>query len=322
MAQSKRKDIQILRAVAIMAVVLIHTCPDGICQVWCRPFINFAVALFLFLSGYLTKTSYDNWKSFFKRRVTRVLIPYLIWTIIYSWAVLPDLKILVTNIITSNAAAHLYYLPVYIQFIILTPLIVKLANSRYRHLGWIITPISLLTFYYPQYFAGKTLNGYLTMANDISCLNWFTFYYLGIILGNKILKPKFSLKITGVLLTVSIILQVIEGYALYKLGLNNCGTQLKLTSLLTSSLTCILIYTLLLEHKIQTKNQLLLTIGEYSFGIYLSHILFNRLAKEFAFYASIPYVVNSVLILALSLLLCIVCDRVLSPRICRWLGIK
>ena len=142
-------------------------------------------------------------------------------------------------------------------------------------------------------FAGKTLNGYLTMANDISCLNWFTFYYLGITLGNKILKPKFSLKTTGVLLTVSIILQVFEGYALYKLGLNNCGTQLKLTSLLTSSLTCIFIYTLLLEHKIQTKNQLLLTIGEYSFGIYLSHILFNRLAKEFAFYASIPYVVNA-----------------------------
>ena len=322
MTQAKRQDIQILRAVAIIAVVLIHTCPNGIYQVWCRPFVNFAVALFFFLSGYLTRTSYDSWTAFFQRRVTRVLIPYLIWTIIYSWAVLPDPMSLISNFVTSNAAAHLYYIPVYIQFVLLTPLIVKLARSRYRHLGWLITPLSLLIFYYPQYFAGKTLNGYLTMVNDISCLNWFTFYYLGIILGNKIITPKFSFKNTGVLLLISIILQVIEGYALYKLDLNNSGTQLKLTSLLTSSLTCMLAYTLLVEQKIQIKNQLLLTIGKYSFGIYLSHILFNRIAKEFAVYHSIPYIINTMIILTVSLLFCLLCDKVLGPRICRWIGIK
>ena len=51
----KNNTIQIFRALAIIAVVMIHTCPSGEWQVFCRPFINFSVATFLLLSGYLTK---------------------------------------------------------------------------------------------------------------------------------------------------------------------------------------------------------------------------------------------------------------------------
>lgn len=322
MANTRRNDIQILRAVAIIAVVLIHTCPQGVYQVLCRPFINFPVALFLFLSGYLTQMHYDKWKSLFERRVTRVLVPYLIWTFIYSMHPWPDPVHFLKNVITSNAAAHLYYIPVYIQFVLLTPLIIRLAKSRYRHIGWLITPISLLFFYYPQY-AGRPLNGYLSMACDISCLNWFTFYYLGIILGNGIATRRdYNPQSVLVLLSISIILQILEGFVLYKLGAPNCGTQLKISSLLSSSLTCILAYTLLSKHRIQIKNGVLITIGEYSFGIYLCHILFIRLFKHFVFYQNIPYIINSAIILALSLLLCVTCDKVLSPRILRWIGIK
>ena len=46
--------IQVLRGLAILGVVLIHTTPIGIAQVYCRPFINFSVGLFLFLSGFLS----------------------------------------------------------------------------------------------------------------------------------------------------------------------------------------------------------------------------------------------------------------------------
>ena len=51
--KNKNTKIQILRAIAIIAVVMIHTCPDGIMQVYASPFINFSVATFLFLSGYM-----------------------------------------------------------------------------------------------------------------------------------------------------------------------------------------------------------------------------------------------------------------------------
>lgn len=322
MSQSKRQDIQLLRAIAIIAVVLIHTCPNGMYQVWCRPFINFAVALFLFLSGYLTKEKYDHWHTVMWRRISRVLIPYLLWTIIYSMPPVLSPTLLLTNIVTSNAAAHLYFIPVYIQLVLLTPLIVKLARSRYKHLGWLITPLSYLLFNYPQYCPSAHINGYVIMANDISCLNWFTFYYLGIVMGNGIIKCERSHYITSAVLLFSIMLQLIEGYVFYRQGLSNCGTQLKLTSLFTSTVTCILAYNLMINRDLKATNKLLLTIGNYSFGIYLSHILFIRLAKCMGVYDSIPYVINSAIVLALSAVFCIACDKVLAPKIVKWIGIK
>ena len=81
-ADTSRK-VQVLRALAIIAVVAIHTCPSGLPQVIVRPFVNFGVGLFLFLSGWLTREN-DFGKSFFKRRIFRVLVPYVIWTVVYS----------------------------------------------------------------------------------------------------------------------------------------------------------------------------------------------------------------------------------------------
>ena len=55
------KKIQIMRGLSIIAVIVIHTyntntymCGGGY-GVIIRPFVNFAVGMFIFLSGYLTK---------------------------------------------------------------------------------------------------------------------------------------------------------------------------------------------------------------------------------------------------------------------------
>lgn len=57
----KSYKIQVLRGIAIIAVVCIHNIPNtenG--QILCRPFVNFAVGLFLALSGFLSDM--NNWK--------------------------------------------------------------------------------------------------------------------------------------------------------------------------------------------------------------------------------------------------------------------
>ena len=104
----KNQKIQIFRALAIIAVVTIHTTPPGEWQVFCKPFINFAVATFIFLSGYLTKDQGEDWKSFYFRRIRRVAVPYLIWSVMYS---IPDMiasgpVALVKNLLTANANVH------------------------------------------------------------------------------------------------------------------------------------------------------------------------------------------------------------------------
>ena len=51
---ARDRYLQVLRGLAIAAVVLIHCLPQCPATVALRSFLNFSVALFLFLSGFLT----------------------------------------------------------------------------------------------------------------------------------------------------------------------------------------------------------------------------------------------------------------------------
>lgn len=106
---SRSNLVQVFRALAIIAVVMIHTSPLGYGQVFIRPFINFAVATFLFLSGYLTKIENDDWPHFYKKRILRVLIPYVVWTVLYT-LVSRDLAKLPTNLLLAKAIVPMYYI--------------------------------------------------------------------------------------------------------------------------------------------------------------------------------------------------------------------
>ena len=66
---AKNQRIQILRGIAILAVVIIHSSIPLTVQLVVRPFLNFAVALFIFLSGYLTKMEITNVKTFAGKRI-------------------------------------------------------------------------------------------------------------------------------------------------------------------------------------------------------------------------------------------------------------
>lgn len=76
-----------LRGVAISAAVLIHCLPQSPLSVAVRPLLNFAVALFIFLSGRLmTPERCGDVLGFYRRRVEKVLVPYLLWSLFYLLA--------------------------------------------------------------------------------------------------------------------------------------------------------------------------------------------------------------------------------------------
>ena len=321
---SKNNMIQIFRALAIIAVVMIHSTPPGEWQVFYRPFINFAVATFLFLSGYLTKIENENWFAFYKKRITRVLIPYFIWSTVYSIPSIYNEGIdrLFKNLLTTHACVTLYYIFVYIQFILLTPLLGCLARSKYRYLGWLVAPISIIIFKYYNLFTGSELNKYIEIFWSNACLGWFTFYYLGLLLGNQILKKEFKLKILVILYCISIALQMAEGYSWFLLNDANCGSQLKLTSLLTSSIFLLIIYAILKEGHIKIENKFLRMLGDYSFGIYLCHIAVMMVLDKIPYYNIIPYPINSVIIILISLLCCMVGNKIGGTKLSEWFGLK
>ena len=316
------RHIQMFRAIAIIAVVMIHTTPAGQWQVFCKPFINFAVATFIFLSGYLTKVDNENWLKFYIRRITRVLVPYIIWTVIYS---IPDIRssgpsALVKNLLCANATTTLYYIFVYIQFVLLTPLLGKLAKSPYRHLGWLIAPLSVILFKYIPVFGDIQLGKHIELFWNDACLGWFTFYYLGLILGNRTIDRQFNIRNLAVLYCASLLLQMAEGYLWFTVDPAGCGSQLKLTSILSSSIFMLIIYSVLSSNH-GTKCRLLSTIGDYSFGIYLVHMMILKALEPMALYSAIPYPVTSLIILIISFIFCYICTAVTGKRVGRCLGL-
>jgi len=311
-------SIQFYRAIAIIAVVMIHTCPSGYWQVFLRPFINFCVASFIFLSGYLTKVENNCWSHFFKKRIIKVAIPYIIWTILYTLAS-KRLYEFPYNLLTGQASIQFYYIFVYIQFVLLTPFLGKLLKSKYSFLGWLISPLSLFFFKYLGMFTGFGLDQYVSLIWSVSCFGWFVFYYLGLALGNNIIKKDYSLNKLIYIYIGTIILQIVECYVWMNTGIHQYGTQLSITAILTSSVFCFIIYTTLKNKIFNINNRIILLIGDYSFGIYLCHLLVRN---ALPYYKHIPFPVTTIVVVVCSLLCCYIGNKICGERISKWIGIS
>ena len=128
------------------------------------------------------------------------------------------------------------------------------------------------------------------------------------------MKVKASKSQLNPILFVSILIQIAEGYWYYILGNQNCGTQLKLSCLLTGCIVCILSDKLLKSEKCP-KVTILYIIGNCSFGIYYSHMVFVLLLRHVSFYSAISpilFPIIAITILMISLCLVLVGKKVLG----------
>ena len=321
MEKLKNNKIQILRAIAIISVILIHTCPNMKYEIYFRPFINFGVAIFIFLSGFLTKIEETNWINFYKKRIIRVIIPYIIWTFIYSFINNSfTFKSILKNLITTKSASILYYIFVYIQFTLLTPLIGKLAKSKSNWIGWLISPISIIIFVYIPLIKNIQLPYKISLLWSICCLGWFTYYYLGLLLKNNIITRKFNIIILCILLILSIPLQIFEAREWFRSGSYSCGSQLKLTTLITN-INIILISYLFITSKKDFNNKFLTLVGDLSFGIFFVHILPLRFLEDNNYLSTLPFIVNFAIIFTTAFLFVFIVNKICGNKISKYLGL-
>lgn len=162
---SKKKelnDIIILRVLSCISVMLVHITSDaslglrkGSISSMIFSFINtastYVVPSFIFISGYILYYGYKNrdlkLSKFYYKRFKSILIPYIVWSIIYymffikffSYEV--SIKFLVKNLIYGTMVYHLYFVIVIMQFYLLFPLILYLYK---RFNGIFLTIIFLL----------------------------------------------------------------------------------------------------------------------------------------------------------------------------------
>jgi len=108
----------------------------------------------------------------------------------------------------------------------------------------------------------------------------------------------------------------------YFYGMGTCGTQLKLTSLLTSTIALFAAYKYILDSKLSQIPIVLKKIGDFSFGIYLSHgLILMLLSNHTTWYSEIHFVLSAVIILTLSFILVALVRGLAGTKVSRWIGI-
>lgn len=320
--KEQSEKIQVLRGLAIIAVVFIHSTPNGLTQVWGRPFMNFSVGLFLFLSGLLSCA--EHWNPV--KRIIKVAIPYLIWTLIYvifaninSPAHIPAAYI--KSLFFANSAAVMYYVFVYCQFTLLIPLIDKLAHSKVFYLGFIIAPIEIIIVRYIPLYMGFTLSKYILYMKRVSCLGWFTYFYIGYLIGNKRLRIKNSTVELVLIWMFSILLQIGEGYLQFSFGELNCGTQLKLTSILSGTLFALLAYKYIISDIFPDRVRFLRVLGDNSFGIYFSHLAVMTVFVHIPYYSQyVVFPFNAIVTIVITLL-CVKIGKKILGKYAKYLAL-
>lgn len=321
LSRIKSYNIQVLRGIAIIAVAFIHNTPEGIAQVWCRAFLNFSVGMFLFLSGMLSDVKNYNPG----RRIAKVVVPYIIWTFIYtvmnSYKIVDNIPLLfVKNLLTGKSAAIMYYIFVYCELTILMPLIDKLAKSKYKYLGFLITPIEIIFVRLIPLIMGWEFSTHINTIIGISCVGWFIYYYIGYILGNNIVQIKIKTSTCFYLLCISIMLQFAEGFWYLSMGVVNCGTQLKLSSILSGIFYVILAFRFIqLEKGVELK--FLYLLGNYSFAIYFSHLAIMKILEKIPYYTEyIKYPLNAIFVVIVSCIFAIFFKKLMGSKV-RFVGI-
>lgn len=305
-----KKDnyFQYLRALAILAVILIHVLPQTSYSIIIRQFVNFSVGMFLFLSGYLTsEKSVENIKEFYKKRIIRVLIPYLIWSLV--WVVYNkdfNMKVILFKLVTGQCCGIYYYILVYIQLVLLTPILFKLLDKK---LMYIVTPLFLCVLYLFSIF-GKSIP---FPYNVNTFFPWLIFYFYGLRFRNKELKVNLNKNI--ILYILFIILSIVEGFFWNKQDNYNLAiSQTKITSMFAT--LCFINIAMALKDKIKCNCKVLKAIGDCSFGMYLTHFLFLRIVRYRVSNTLLRYAV----VVTVTILFILIVKKIVGDKLSRYLG--
>lgn len=291
----KRRDtsFDVLRGMSILLVIYIHVStiglrhnPDGAnfyLTIVLRQMANFAVPLFFFVSGYFlsrkTFTSNKDYFSFLLKQIPRVVIPLIVWSIIYSIVNGLTIKSTLLRIFTFTASFHFYFIFAICQFYVLLPLIKRfLVNRNGLIISFLVSAASCLSIGYFRYKMGNEIP---LIIYGGSLLTWLIFPVLGMYIASKGTPTKLNFNLIG--LVSALIISVLVSISIYyNFGdINNGVSAVKVSSFLYSVFA---ILCLLAIRPLLSKSKFFEKAGHFSFGIYFSHMLFlspiNRCLRD------------------------------------------
>ena len=214
MIKKRIYEIDVLRGIAFLAVVLQHSLAgfiynpkvqiyEAIPSAFILNIIRFAVPLFVTITGFSLYYSdkEEGYLSYLKKRFNQIILPYLMWTIIYDLFMFfisgmkinpidVVLKDYIKYVFTGTASYHLWYMVMIIQFYILSPIFKLFINKSKTKL---YNTISLVVFfilhlgllYWYNYILGEVYESSTGILKNILAyrdrffIMWMFYFVLG-----------------------------------------------------------------------------------------------------------------------------------------------
>ncbi|SOD71457.1 surface polysaccharide O-acyltransferase-like enzyme [Jatrophihabitans sp. GAS493] len=152
-------ELDVVRVLTFACVIAVHTVShtnpaQSVTAGGSLMLLHFTREAFFVLTGFVLVHQYIrrsiDLRRFYSRRLVTVGIPYLLWTVIYTylpqhWTVpRTPLATLFANILTGAACYHLYFLLVSLQIYLLYPLLAMVIRATADHHGPLLA-VSALT---------------------------------------------------------------------------------------------------------------------------------------------------------------------------------
>jgi len=277
----------------------------------------FAVPALVFMSGYWSSKrpieSLQDYRIFLIRKLSRILIPYLFWSfILLGYAAVRtqniDVYKIALKLLTGRACYPYYFIIALVQLYIITPLLHYINRKQYGLiLVLVFSVMSLLAVY-----LSRVYNIIWHLPIYLPFYSWIMFYEIGLLMGTRRNKATTAKNINFYVLPaliISMLISEIEAIMLV-FKYNNLYfaiSPVKYSTFLYS--ICVIIAFVLVRERLKHWPRFLVTIGNYSFGIYLIHIPVLNQVAGFAQKSNVVFSFQPLyqfIVVALTLLTCLI----------------
>lgn len=329
---SRNPYFDMLRGLAIIMVVGIHTFPKGInglnsfgnaSAIVLRLFLNCAVPIFLGISGYFigqkNVSTIKSYCNFLWHQIPSVYIPCLVFS--FVWYIIETinighLSIGLTVLCFCCGLSVYYFIALIIQYYLLLPFLQKMTKHwTGLVVSVIISFISIAIMTYVTKVQGHSL-ALLYYAGPFPV--WVLFFCIGVYFATH--SRDYYLLWPLLIMGGGMILQIIEYNFFLTRGQDALG--IKLSSFVFSAGVVWLVLSNKLEaNYLNSKvSHSLNYIGKMSFGIYLTHVFFIRLWRMI--WDCNIWIVNWIAVLCFSVTVIYV-TRIIAPNFSsKYLGFR
>lgn len=319
MIKEKNIGIQTLRGILIIFVVFIYSLSistndiENYLLIIFRSLSNVAVPFFLFLSGYYFNKNKINDKNYFKKRLEKLLIPLIIYNILYFiYYSMINGTLNFKSFLLFSSGAQLYYLIVLIQLILIFKYLDKKVFEK------IFTFINII-YLFIYYILWIKLDVIIPLHQY-----YFFAWYIYFLLGTKYQVKKKEVRTSDLFITIAIFISVVlwNIFILKKVGIEYSFSQMNIINMLF----CINIFKYIgYFENLKSNIKILNIIGNNSFGIYLIHLFFIPIINKiftFIYINSIfKTILCTILTLFISLIFINIIKKITKNRFNKILGI-